>query len=69
MSVLPDLFWPPSLNLNVGDFQESKRARKTVSQFQSPIPDMQQIMKKIQDKEAGDKEKKAKDTNPTVFFK
>ena len=67
MSVLPDLFWPPSLNLNVGDFQESKRARKTVSQFQSPIPDMQQIMKKIQDKEGGEKEKK--ETNTTVFFK
>ena len=29
-----------------------------VTQFQSPIPDMQQIMKKIQDKEGGEKEKK-----------
>ncbi len=48
---------------------ESKRSRKTVSQFQSPIPDIQQIMKKIQDKETGEKEKKPKETNPTVFFK
>ena len=48
-------------------FQESKRARKMVTQFQSPIPDMQQIMKKIQDKEGGEKEKK--ETNTTVFFK
>jgi hypothetical protein len=40
-----------------------------VAQFQSPIPDIQQIMKKIQNKETADQEKKPKETNPTVFFK
>ena len=46
-----------------------KRQRSQVTHFQSPDPEMLQMMKSLKKKDEETKTEKPQETNPVVFFK